>query len=121
MHRTDEISRADRRTEQQDNDFQGNGHIRYSSNFQTFLQRLKETPSIAESLSFIFGGKEGTVVLSGMQDGISAEMAKILEMLHMNEQQLLDFLSSQIKSGTRFGGWMFAMLRTAMKKADRSL
>lgn len=110
------VSRADRRTEQQDNDFQGNGNIRYSSNFQTFLQRLKETPSMAESLSFILSGKEGTVVLSGMQEGISAEMAKILEMLHMNEQQLLDFLSGQIKSGTRFGGWMFAMLRSAYEK-----
>lgn len=111
------VSRADRRTEQQDNNFQGNGNIRYSSNFQTFLQRLKEIPSMAETLATIFSGGEATVVLSGMEEGIALEMSQLLEMLKMNEQQLLDFLSGQLKSGTRFGGALFALLRSAYARA----
>lgn len=111
------VSRADRRTEQQDNNFQGNGNIRYSSNFQTFLQRLKEIPSMAETLATIFSGGEATVVLSGMEEGIALEMAQLLEMLKMNEQQLLDFLSGQLKAGTRFNGGIFALLRSAYARA----
>ena len=107
------VSRGDRRTEQQSADLQNGGHIRYSSNLQTFLQRLKETPGMAESLMTIFSGREGTQVLSGMQEGISGEMAKILEMLQMDEKQLLDFLTGQMKAGTRFGGGLFALLRHA--------
>ena len=39
------VVRADGRTEQQDSNLQGDGGIRYDSNFQTFLQRLRDTPS----------------------------------------------------------------------------
>ena len=92
----DRVSHADGRTEQQGSDLQGRGNIRYDSNYQTFLQRLKETPGMAETMARIFSGREGTVVLSGMQDGISTEMAKILEMLRMDEKQLLDFMSGQL-------------------------
>ena len=112
------ISRADGRTEQQGSDFQGSGNIRYDSNFQKFIQQLKETPNMAETLTALFSGKEGTVVLSGMQDGIATEMAKILQMLQMDEKQLLDFLSSQLKAGTRFGGGLFALLRNAYANAN---
>ena len=111
------VSRADRRTEQQDHSLRGEGNVRYTSNFQTFLQRLKEIPSMAETLSVIFNGRETTEVLSGMEDGIAKEMSQLLEMLKMDEQQLLDFLSGQMKAGTRFGGGIFALLRGAYAKA----
>lgn len=111
------VSRGDRRTDQQGSDLQGSAGLRYSSNFQTFLQRLKETPDLSESLATIFAGREGTVVLSGMQEGIALEMAKLLEMLRMDEMQLLDFLTGQLKAGTRFGGKLFDLLRSAYAKA----
>lgn len=113
----DRVSHADGRTEQQGSDLQGRGNIRYDSNYQTFLQRLKETPGMAETMTRIFSGREGTVVLSGMQDGISTEMAKILEMLRMDEKQLLDFMSGQLKAGTRFNGVLFDFLRNAYSRA----
>ena len=70
------VVRADGRTEQQDSNLQGDGRIRYDSNFQTFLQRLKDTPSLAESLTRIFSGREGIVVSSGLSAGIAEEMAQ---------------------------------------------
>lgn len=109
------VTRADGRTEQENGDYKGN--IRYDSNFQTFVQRLKETPGMLESITKLFSGREGTVVSSGMADGISAEMAKIMQMLQMDEQQLLDFLRAQGKSGTRFGGAFFSLLRAAYARA----
>lgn len=112
------VIRADGRTEQQGGDLQGDGQIRYDSNFQTFLQRLRSTPDMAESLARIFSGREGTVVLSGMSAGIAEEMSQILEMLRMDQSQLLDFLSGQFKAGTRFGGALFALLRNAYARAS---
>ena len=111
------VSRADHRTEQQGSDLNGSGTIRYSSNFQTFIQRMRESGGLAEILRTIFSGRHGTVVLSGMQEGTALEMAKLLEMMRMDEAQLNDFFLSQIKSGTKFGGALFALLRKAYANA----
>ena len=111
------VVRADGRTEQQDSNLQGDGGIRYDSNFQTFLQRLRDTPSLADSLSRIFSGREGIVVSSGLSAGIAEEIGRLLEMLRMDESQLLDFLQGQFKTGTRFGGALFALLRNAYDRA----
>lgn len=108
------VGRPDGRTEQQDNGaFGDTNRIRYNSNFHTFLQRLKESPNLAESLSKLFMGRTGIVVQSGMSEGISAELSQILEMLRMDQDQLLAFLSGQFKAGTRFSGALFALLRNA--------
>lgn len=108
----------DGRTERQDNGSLANsGNIRYDSNFQAFLQRLRDAPDLAGSLAKLFSGKEGTVVLSGMSEGLAAEMAQALAMLKMDESQLLDFITSQMKAGTRFGGALFALLRSAYSRS----
>ena len=95
----------------------GDSAVRYDSNFQTFLQRLKEAANLPQELSRLFAGREGTVVLSGMSEGIAAELSKALEMLKMDEGELLNFLSGQFKAGTRFGGALFALLRNAYARA----
>ena len=112
------VSRADRRTEQQGTDLQGKNPIRYDSNFQAFLQRLTQAPSLVESLATIFSGREGIVVMSGLQEGIAAELGSILEMLKMNEKQLAEFLKDQVRGGSIFGGSLCALLRRAYARAD---
>ena len=44
-------------------------------------------------------------------------MGRLLEMMRMDESQLLDFLQGQFKTGTRFGGALFALLRSAYARA----
>lgn len=113
------VGRPDARTDQDDSGNLGNSdRLRYDSNFQTFLQRLRDTPSLAESLSKLLTGRMGTQVLSGIGEGTAAELAQVLEMLHMDETQLLQFLSGQLRSGTRFGGALFALLRNAHDRAN---
>lgn len=109
------VSRADARTERQNAGQEG--RVRYDSNYQTFLQRLQQTPGMAESLRSILSG-QSTVVLSGMKDGVAAEMAQLMQMMHMDEGQLLAFLKGQAQLGTRFGGALFALLRGAYGKAS---
>lgn len=108
------ITRADQRAEQQQN--QGDG-VRYDSNFSTFLQRLREAGSGLRSLSSLLSGREGAVVLSGLSKGTAQEMAQLIEMLRMDQNQLLDFLTAQFRAGTRFSGPLFALLRGAYDRA----
>ena len=111
------VVHADGRTDRQDNNLNAQQRIRYDSNFETFVQRLRESPNLAESLSRLFGGREGTIVLSGMSEGIAQEMSKIMQMMHMSPDQLLEFLRGQLKSGSRLGGPLFALLRGAYANA----
>ena len=109
------VSRPDNRTERQasgDAARAGPG-LRYDSNFAAFLQRLANTPGMSESLSTLFAIYEGMVVSSGIEEGIAGEMAALLNMLKMDEGQLAKFLQSQLSTGTRFGGALFALLRQA--------
>ena len=112
------VNRPDARTDREDTGTLADPErTRYDSNFQAFLQRLAETPSLAESLSKLFAGS-GTQVLSGIGEGTAAELAKVLEMLRLDPEQLLRFLNGQFRSGTRFGGALFALLRNTLARAD---
>lgn len=111
------VSRADGKTERQDSNLQGEGKIRYDSNFHTFMQRLQTTPGLTETLSRILTLKGGIVVRSGLQEGVSEEMAQLMSMLQMDRQQLLEFLTGQMKSGSRLNGALFSLLRNAYANA----
>ncbi len=110
------VTGADNRTEQQDAS-QAGGQIRYDSNFQTFLQQLRQNQDVTGTMARLLL-REGTSVTSGMSEGIAEEMSRVMEMLKMDQGQLLQFLSAQMRSGTRFGGALFALLRSAYARAD---
>ena len=112
----DKVTGADHRTEQQDASHAGS-QIRYDSNFQTFIQQLRQTQDLSSTLSKLMM-KEGMSVTSGMSEGIAEEMAQALQMLKMDQAELLKFLAAQMKAGTRFGGALFALLRNAYARAS---
>ena len=108
----------DGRTEQQDGgQSAGSGQIRYDSNFQTFIQQLRQSQDLSQSLQRLMG-RDATVVSSGMSEGIAEEISQAVEMLKMDQSELLNFLSAQLKAGSRFGGALFALLRNAYARAD---
>lgn len=108
------VSRPDNRTERQDTgDSAGSQALRYDSNFAAFLQRMAGTPGMGESLRTLFAMFEGKVVSSGIEEGLASEMGALLNMLKMDESQLGKFLFSQMANGTRFGGALFDVLRSA--------
>ena len=112
----DRVTGADHRTEQQDAG-QAGEKIRYDSNYQTFIQQLRQGQDGVKVLAKLLA-REGTVVTSGMSEGIAEEMSQIMGLLKMDQGQLLQFLSAQMKAGTRFGGALFALLRNAYARAD---
>ena len=105
------VSRPDNRAERQDAGETGSQAARYDSNFITFLQRMSETPGLARTMAELLRSYQGTRVSSGMEEGIAGDMAALLNMLKMDQGQLSKFLQSQMSSGTRFGGALFALLR----------
>ncbi len=108
------VSRPDNRTERQDTgDSTGSQALRYDSNFAAFLQRMAGTPGMGEGLRTLFAMFEGKVVSSGIEEGLASEMGALLNMLKMDESQLGKFLFSQMANGTRFGGALFDVLRSA--------
>ena len=114
------VVRPDNRTERQDTGDAagGNQALRYDSNFAAFLQRLAATPDMRESLMALFTMFEGTVVTSGIEEGLAAEMGALLNMLKMDEGELGKFLNSQLANGTRFGGALFNILREAYSSGN---
>ena len=67
------VTRGDNRTERQDaGDAAGSGRtLRYDSNFAAFLQRLADSPDMAASMTELMRAYQGTVVSSGMGEGMA--------------------------------------------------
>lgn len=115
------VGRADAKTDRQDSgDTKETNLPKYGSNFQTFLQRLQQTPDLASSLARLLG-RGGMVVTSGISEGLAAELSRFLEMMRLDQSQLLDFLISQTNSSSRFNGPLFALLRQAYSAGPDSI
>lgn len=113
------VTRSDNRTERQDTgDPTGGRALRYDSNFITFLQRMSETPGLARSMTELLRTFQGTVVSSGMEEGIAVEMSALLEMLKMDEGEFSSFFRTQMQLGNRFAGPLFSILREAYGSTD---
>lgn len=111
------VGRPDARTDRQDDgDATKSQALRYGSNYNAFLQRLKDSPDLTATLSRLLLGR--TVVSSGVGEGIAAELAQFMEMLQMDQTQLLHFFTQQLGSGSRFGGALFNILRGAMAQGN---
>ena len=114
------VTRGDNRTERQDaGDAAGSGRtLRYDSNFAAFLQRLADSPDMAASMTELMRAYQGSVVSSGMGEGMAVDMAELMAMLKMDEGEFAAFLQNQVQSGNRFTGPLFNVLREAYGKSQ---
>ncbi len=109
------VGRSDARTEREDT-ATSSGAKRYDSNFQAFLNSLRDTGSISETLARFLISRPGVLVTSGMSAGISQEIAELLKMLKVDEKELAALLKGQLSASTRFGSELFQALRDALKQ-----
>lgn len=109
------VGRSDSRTEREDT-ATSSGARRYDSNFQAFLNSLRDTGSISEMLTRFLISRPGVLVTSGMSAGISQEIAELLKMLKVDEKELAALLRGQLSASTRFGSELFQALRDALKQ-----
>lgn len=112
------VVRPDGRTEQQgaDNPLTSN-NLRYDSNLQVFLQQLRNMPELTAELSKVVTVLGNMVATPGLEAGVAQELAALLQMFRMDEKQFRGFFLEQIKTGNRFGGPLFDILRQAYQRA----
>lgn len=90
--------------------------LRYDSNFQAFLQRMRDSGDAVGEMARFFS--VSSAVSSGLRAGTAADLAPLFQLLHMSEGQFLRFLSDQVASGSRFSGPLFSLLRAAYGSSD---
>jgi hypothetical protein len=108
------VTRSDQSVTQQQDAQSDLSQIRYDSNYQTFLQQLGSTPSPAQALSMLAAGRDGAVETN---DAIADQLSEALRAIGTDQAQLLQYLSQQVQSGSRFQGPLFSLLRGAYSKA----
>lgn len=108
------VGRADARSDRQDT---ANMDVarRYDSYFQTFLQALRSSGSISEIAARFLISHSGTLVLSGLSEGIAQELSQFIQMLSVDPEGLLALLKNQMSSNARFSGKLFDALRDVLQ------
>lgn len=107
------VGRPDQRSDRQDT-ATSNQAKRYDSYFQAFLNNLRDSGSISQTLTQMLISRPGTLVTSGMSPGISEQIARLMKMLNVDEAELAALLKGQLSASTRFGGILFQVLRDAI-------
>uniref|UniRef100_UPI00289AB476 hypothetical protein n=1 Tax=Aminipila sp. TaxID=2060095 RepID=UPI00289AB476 len=90
------------------------------SNFDAFLQKLAKTPNMSMEAAKLFFTRYGSIVSSGMGEGIASEMAKYLEMMKVSDAELLALLKGMQNSSVKFTGDFFDILRNLMSNKNIS-
>lgn len=112
------VVRPDNRAEQQDaGNALNSGSLRYDSNLQVFLQQLREMPELTAELSKAVTLFQTMVSAPGLDAGVAQELASLLQMFRMDAEEFRSFFLAQVRSGNRFGGPLFALLRQAYQRS----
>lgn len=88
--------------------------LEHKSNFDKFVQIIKNTPSLAQLLSEMMILKSDSIVSSGMEETIAKQISEFMELMKMSETEVFDFLKQQSDSSLKFKGPFFDMLRQAI-------
>lgn len=105
---TSKVSRPDGRTDSaNDNPFL----LNYESNFDKFIQLIRNTPGLRETLGQLLFTELSTVVSSGIDEGFAEEIAQFMEMLKMNDAELLGLMKDMSRTSVKFKGAFFNIMR----------
>ncbi len=88
------------------------------SNFDKFMSRVSKMPVMSQEMTKLFFTRYGSIVNSGLNDGIAAEMQEFLSMMQMSETELLDMLKGLSDSSVKFSGDFFDILRDIVKDGN---
>ena len=112
------VGRPDARTDQKgaDDASQAWG-LRYDSNLQFFLQQLRDMPELTVQMTKVLAWLRGQIGTPGLTAGIAEELSSLFQSLQMDPQSFERFFMEQMKTGNRFAGPLFSLLRQAYAQA----
>lgn len=91
------------------------------SNFDNFLNRVANAPSMSSETAKLFFNRYGSIVNSGMGEGIAEEMSRFLQMMKVTDAELLALLKGMQGSSVKFTGEFFDILRNLMSNKNTSM
>ncbi len=99
-------------------DRQPNQYIKnMDSNFDKFMQAVRNLTSLTETYGEMFFSKLGSQVNSGLGAEFTEELAQYMNLLQMTDKELLRFLQNQKSSAIKFSGPFFDLLRQTVKES----
>lgn len=108
----DRVTRQDERGAQQGLNRQA---MHYTSNYNKFLENVKNSVPTADIMREIFGsGLEGLINSSATAPSMAQELREFTEMMQLGENDLHAFAKTQIESATGFKSALFDILRELM-------
>ena len=92
--------------------------FQYESNYDNFIQQMREMPAMAEEFSKIFFERFSTLAEAGLSDGYAKQIAEFFAMVDVDPQELLAFVKGQGHASIRFTGAFFSLLRQVMEQTN---
>ena len=92
--------------------------LNYESNYETFMQMVRDTPGLTKMITELIYSRMGIVVSSGLGENFTQEIANFMEMLKMTEAELVYFLKNQAASAVKFKGAFFNVLRQILEQSS---
>lgn len=99
---------------QQEQEQQNALQYQYETNFDSFMEQLRNSPVLTEKLSRLF--KEYQALLGERKEasGYFSDIGQFLSMIEKNPENIQKFVKSQSKSALRFTGAFFGLLRQVL-------
>ncbi len=89
----------------------------YDSNFGTFVQLLRDTPQLTDTMSKLMFGGMANLVEAGIGPDTAEDISTFFQLLKMTDAELVEFLKNQMSGAVRFQGPFFALMRDALNNA----
>lgn len=90
----------------------------FDSNYEKFVELLRTTPSLTESMTELIFMKLGHMVNSGLSEDFVNEISKFFTFMKMSEGDLKTFFKDQASTSVKFGGPFFDLLRQVLRNTD---
>lgn len=114
----EKVMKPDARSDSASQDQNVGLKFQYESNYDNFIQQMREMPAMAEEFSKLFFERFSTLAESGLQDGYAQQIAEFLAMVDVEPQELLAFVKGQGNASIRFNGAFFTLLRQVMEQTN---
>lgn len=83
----------------------------YETNFDSFMEQLRNSPILPEKLSILFKEYQALLSERNNRSGYFNEIGQFLSMIEKSPEHIQKFVASQSKSALRFTGAFFGLLR----------
>ena len=88
--------------------------LNYESNYENFMQMVKESPQLTQIFTQLIFSGETNLVEAGIGENFAQEVTGFFENMKMSEEEVLSFIKNQMSGSVRFKGAFFNLLRQAM-------